>query len=245
MEDWKQYINKVNCMDAMDLLKELPDKSIDLVLTDPPYGTTSCEWDKVFDFKLMWKEFNRISNIQILTASQPFNYDLVSSNRKNFKYQWYWEKEQGTGFALANKQPLRIIEEIIVFYEKPQNYYPQKIKLKIPKIIKRKSNTKSKSANMASKEYEGKSVLYEYYTPINKLFFNRESGKHPTQKPVSLFSYLIRTYTKENQTILDPFMGSWTTAVACQNLKRNFIGCELDKDYCEIGKQRLRQQTLI
>jgi site-specific DNA-methyltransferase (adenine-specific) len=220
--------------DCLKIMKSIKDKSIDAIITDPPYGTTNCKWDSVIDFNLMWKQLNRIikdNGAIVLFGSEPFSSYLRMSNIKNFKYDWIWVKEQGVGQLNCKRQPLKKTEDIIVFNTK--TYNPQG--LRDCNIIKKayKTNTVYNQQN----DYIQKKTGY----PNNLLKFNRElkNRKHPTQKPIALLEYLIKTYTNELETVLDFTMGSGTTGVACCNLNRDFIGIELNKDYFKIAEQRI------
>ncbi len=178
-----------------------------------------------------------------MTASQPFTTDVINSNRNLFRYIWYWRKEKGTGFANSGKMPLKIFEDCVVFYKNLPQYHPPKEKLEKPYSRKITDNTKSNSSCLASRQYINTVRLYEYKTPINEICVSRESqakeSYHPTQKPVALFEYLIKTYTNEGDLVLDNCAGSGTTGVACKNLNRNFILIEQDQDYCKIAEERL------
>ena len=228
--------------DCLDELPKIFDKNIDLVLTDPPYGTTACKWDSVIPFEPMWNQLKRVikdNGCIALFGSEPFSSNLRMSNIKHFKYDWIWQKEQGTGFGNAKKQPLRNLEIISIFYKNQCLYNPQKSKGKPYK-------TKSKSGNHKGSVYED-GGLNSIITvnegnrfPLQLLKFNRDKNKiHPTQKPVALLEYLIKTYTNENNTVLDFTMGSGSTGVACKNLNRNFIGIKKDENYYNIAKQRI------
>jgi len=228
--------------DCLDELPKIFDKNIYLVLTDPPYGTTACKWDFVIPFEPMWNQLKRVikdNGCIALFGSEPFSSNLRMSNIKQFKYDWVWQKEQGTGFGNAKKQPLRNLEIISIFYKNQCLYNPQKSKGKPYK-------TKSKSGNHKGSVYED-GGLNSIITvnegnrfPLQLLKFNRDKNKiHPTQKPVALLEYLIKTYTNENDTVLDFTMGSGSTGVACKNLNRNFIGIEKDEKYFDIAKQRI------
>lgn len=225
--------------DCLELMKSIPDKSIDMVLTDPPYGTTQCKWDTVIPFEPMWKELNRVikdNGAILLFGSEPFSSNLRLSNIKMYKYDWIWNKLRTSGSLNARRQPLRTHEVISVFYKKQCTYYP---------IM-----TTGKMQNKASggaKDIYGKSKQIRYssdqYYPRTILEFkacHNMTGKvHPTEKPVELLEYLIKTYTTEGQTILDFTMGSGSTGVASKNLSRNFIGIELDDKYFQIAKDRI------
>ena len=226
-------------------MRILPDKSIDMILCDLPYGTTTCKWDTIIPFEPLWKEYKRIiknNGAIVLTASQPFTSKLVMSNLEIFKYEWIWEKDAGTGFLNAKKYPLKNTENILVFCNGVHKYNPQMRKGKPYKITRgRKSDNYSKdSIDEIITENTG-----ERY-PLTGLKFNRDKNKfHPTQKPVALFEYLIKTYTNEGNIVLDNCIGSGTTAIACKRLNRRYIGFETSKEYCKIAKQRLEaEQTL-
>jgi len=228
--------------DCLERMKEIPDGSIDMVLADPPYGTTQCKWDSVIDLPLMWEQLHRVikpSGAMVMTASQPFTTTLIASNMKRFKYCWVWEKEQGANFQLAKKQPLKCHEDVCVYYGARPTYKPQGL---VDCDIK-KSN-KGKGGNLRHCSSEGKRGEYTqrksgYPKTVQK--FNRERGLHPTQKPVPLMEYLIKTYTNEGEVVLDFTMGSGTTGVACVNTDREFIGIEMDADYFEIAKNRINE----
>lgn len=226
--------------DCLELMKTIPDSSVDMVLTDPPYGTTACKWDSVIPFEPMWAELKRIikpNGAIVLFGSEPFSSLLRVSNLKMYKYDWVWEKEQGVNFQLAKKQPLKIHETISVFSKVRHIYNPQGLE----KCEIKKSN-KSKGGNLGHLSSEEKRDGYtqewkNYPKSIQR--FNRERGLHPTQKPVALLEYLIKTYTQEGETVLDFTCGSGSTGVAANNLNRSFIGIELDENYFNIAKQRI------
>jgi len=223
--------------DCLELMKEIPDKSIDMILTDPPYGTTACKWDVVIPFEPLWEQYERIiknNGVVVLFGSQPFTTTLNGSNKKLFRYEWIWIKNNSTGFQLANKRPLKKHENISVFYKKQPTYNPQGLKL-YGKVNKRGSIGDNWS-EMGSNQYVQKWTNY----PTQILEFAYDKDKyHPTQKPVALLEYLIKTYTNENETVLDNCMGSGSTGVACINTNRNFYGIELDTTYFEIAKKRI------
>ena len=231
--------------DCLERMKEIPDNSIDMVLTDPPYGTTSCKWDTVIDFKLMWRELKRItkgSGAICLFGSEPFSSALRLSNIKMFKYDWYWNKKFGGNFVLAKRMPLKSIECISVFNsdKKLPLYYPQMMLR--DKAIKQGGTKTSEAIPIKhnSKTHTKKTYTHKY--PLTELNYPKELGRtvHPTQKPVPLLEYLIKTYTIENETVLDFTMGSGSTGCAAKNLNRNFIGIESDKEYFKIAKQRIK-----
>ena len=231
--------------DCLEEMKNIPDGSIDLVLTDPPYGTTACKWDTVIPFEPMWEQLKRVTKKNgaiVLFGSQPFTSALVMSNPKMFKYEWVWEKERPTNPLLCKKQPPKYTENILTFYRKQPTYNPQKIKRKEEnkrnnKPRNYKDQTKVETEKYAEMVLSGSSD--EIYQP-NILRIPMQRGLHPTQKPVALMEYLITTYTNEGETVLDFTMGSGTTGVACKNLNRNFIGIELDEKYFNIAKERIR-----
>lgn len=234
--------------DCLELMKDLPDKSIDAIITDPPYGTTACKWDSVIPFDLMWKQINRIikpNGAVVLFGAEPFSSALRMSNIKNFKYDWIWEKTQATGHLNAKKQPLRSHEVISVFYSNQCTYNPQKTSGHKP------MNSGVRKLSVQNKtEVYGKSTQElpfggntDRYPRTNIVFkSDKQTGYyHSTQKPVALMEYLIKTYTENNETVLDFTMGSGTTGVACVNTNRNFIGMELDDKYFEIAKARINE----
>ena len=217
-------------------MKNIPDKSIDMVLCDLPYGTTQCKWDSIIPFDSLWTQYNRIikdNSAIVLFGSEPFTSLLICSNIKNFKYNWIWQKNKSTGFLNAKKQPLRNCEDIAVFYKKQPTYNPEMRKGK--RVSK---NTGSGSTNYNFTYMPHYSEMY-YPTTLLEIPLPRFKGGHPTQKPVPLCEYLIKTYTNEGETVLDNCMGSGTTGVACKNLNRKFIGIELDDTYYEIAKNRI------
>lgn len=222
--------------DCLEIMKKIPDKSIDLVLTDPPYGTTANKWDSVIPFDLMWPELNRISKDSspiLLFGSEPFSSLLRVSNLKNFKYDWIWEKEQGANFMLCKYQPYKVHEIISVFNN--HKYYPQ---MDYGTSYRSSSGSAGTHTNMKEKTVTENNGT-RYPRSIRKVSTEKYQSFHPTQKPVSLLEYLIKTYTKENELVLDFTMGSGSTGVAAKKLKRNFIGIEKDDKYFEIAKKRI------
>ena len=251
MENIKLY--KGDCLEMMDKLIQKGIK-VDAIITDPPYGTTACKWDSIIPFDDMWERLNKIikpNGAIVLTASQPFTSALVMSNPKLFKYEWIWEKAVGSNFAVAKYQPLKEHENILVFSKGKTIYNPIKEERKGSGKARLKNRYKSNGtstevyggmqSNRLGKEYE------DLKYPSSVQYFNnrdRDRGMHPTQKPVALFEYLIKTYTNENETVLDFTMGSGTTGVACVNTNRKFIGIELDDNYFEIAKNRIEKAQL-
>lgn len=203
-----------------------------------PYGVTNCKWDCVIDFKLLWNEYDRViknNGAVVLFASQPFTTNLIYSNLKNFKYCWYWKKNNVTGALLSKIQPMRCIEDICVFYKKQCTYNPQGlIPLDVPKINKPDKSVIYRKKNKPSIQ------KYENYPKHFLQFKKDKSILHPTQKPVALLEYLIKTYTNENEVVLDNCMGSGSTGIACINTNRKFIGIELDNNYFNIAKNRIQ-----
>lgn len=225
-------INKVFNEDCLIGMQRIPDKSIDMILCDLPYGTTACKWDTIIPFEPMWKEYKRVikdNGAIVLTASQPFTSALVMSNIKDFKYTWYWKKRP-VNFLNAKKQPLRNIEDILVFNSKV--YSPQGL-ITCEKINKRSNSTETNGVHGLSNTAE-----FTNY-PNQILEYYGERGLHPTQKPVALFEYLIKTYTNEGETVLDNCAGSGTTMIAAINTNRNYIGFEMDKTYFDIINKRI------
>ena len=236
--------------DCLERMKEIPDGSVDLILTDPPYGTTDCSWDSIIPFDQMWFRLNKLikqNGAIVLFGSEPFSSALRMSNIKNYKYDWYWNKNHGANFAQANKRPLNVVETISVFYKKPPTYNSQKIQNpKGEEKRHRYSPSKQKDVFIGqvamANEYAKKGNSYEPNMLLARsiITFSREHRPiHPTQKPVALMEYLIKTYTVEGETVLDCFMGSGTTGVACKNLNRKFIGIEKDETYFKIAQDRI------
>lgn len=232
--------------DCLDRMKEIPDGSVDLVLTDPPYGTTACKWDAVIPFEPMWEQVKRVlkkNGAAVFTASQPFTSALVMSNPKNFRYSLVWEKTTASGHLNAKKMPMRAHEDILVFYSSLPTYNPQKTQ-----GHKRKVAANVDRAQKLSECYGSQSGVTTYdatdrypRSVIKTSTDKQKSSMHPTQKPVALMEYLTRTYTNEGETVLDFAMGSGTTGVACVNTGRRFIGVERDPEYFRIATDRISQ----
>lgn len=227
--------------DCLELMATLPDASVDMILCDLPYGTTACKWDTVIPFEPLWAQYRRIAKRNaaiVLTASQPFTSALVMSWPQGFKYEWVWQKEAGTGLLNAKKQPLRDHESALVFYATQPIYVPQFTTGK-PYVITKGGETDCYSASGAVTTInDGR----RYPKTVQR--FPRDRNKlHPTQKPVALMEYLIRTYTNEGDTVMDNCMGSGTTGVACVNTGRNFIGIERDDKYFAIAQERIAQAS--
>ena len=230
--------------DCLDVMKNIPDKSVDLVLADPPYGTTACKWDSVIPLEPMWKELKRVVKTDgaiVMTASQPFTSILVSSNINQFKYCLVWEKERPSNPALANKRFMKWHEDICVFYQKQPTYNAQ-----LEKRDERNKRNNKQGVSHKSEVYgEGLSITQgdgnkEMRNPSSVIKVSVQRGLHPTQKPVALMEYLIKTYSNEGDVVLDFTMGSGTTGLAAKNLNRNFIGIEKDEGYFKIAQDRIQ-----
>lgn len=241
MEKGNYKLYQGDCLEVMDGLISLGVK-FDMILTDTPYGTTACKWDSIIPFNDMWDRLNKLikpNGAIVLFGSEPFSSNLRLSNIKNYKYDWIWEKPQGVNPLLSKKQPLNNIEYIHVFYKKQPMYNPQ-FDVGTPYKITRDKNKRLCEVN---------NHIFKETTTINEgkrypkriLKFKRETGMHPTQKPVSLLEYLIKTYTNEGDLVLDFTMGSGSTGVACMNTNRRFVGIELDEKYFNIAKKRLQE----
>lgn len=225
--------------DCLELMKDIPDKSVDMILCDLPYGATRNKWDTIIPLDKLWGQYERIikeNGAIVLHCQQPFTSELIISNRKKFKYCWVWYKKQCTGFLNAKKQPLRNCEDIAVFYKGQCTY----------NLIMRKGKPQLKATGKCSTNYNKFTHLphisSDYFpTTLLEVPLPRFKGGHPTQKPVSLLEYLIKTYTNEGEIVLDNCMGSGSTGVACINTGRDFIGFELDEGYFQIAQQRIKQ----
>ena len=245
--------------DCLELYKNLEPKSIDLILTDLPYGTTACKWDTIIPFDKLWEMVNYLlkpNGAVITTASQPFTSALIMSNPKMFKYEWIWDKVQPTGALTVKKMPMKQHENVLVFYNEQPTYNRQMSDRKKEDLrvnaVRNKNNQKT---NFGYEHTGGMIMKYaEDYDPtkVNPktiLTFSKQPTRtknlHPTQKPIALFDYLLKTYSNEGMTIFDPCMGSGTTGVACKNLNRNFIGIEKDEAYFKIAEQRINARTLF
>jgi site-specific DNA-methyltransferase (adenine-specific) len=239
--------------DCLEVMKELPDGSVDMVLTDPPYGTTACKWDSVIPFEPMWVQLKRVikkNGAIVMTAGQPFTSALIMSNVKMFKYCWVWEKNAPAGFAQAKNKPMTKHEDVVVFSlaktghvsqcKNRMVYHPQGI---IP-FGKEVKNSKSYRGSAFEARKNARSSYVQEFTGYPNSVINipvERSGLHPTQKPVALMEFLIKTYTNEGETVLDFTMGSGTTGVACANTGRDFIGIELDETYFGIAQDRIKE----
>lgn len=245
-------VNKIYNEDCLEGMRKVASGSIDMILCDLPYGTTNCKWDEIIPFEPLWKEYNRIiknNGAIVLTASQPFTSALVMSNPNGFKHSWVWHKKNAGNLLVAKYQPLKTTEDVLVFSKKGKrvNYFPifarghrdrtgeKPIKKKGDLFSEIKSGTfkHSKTNKPADARYPKHLIEFSNANHTGKI--------HPTQKPVELFEYLIKTYTKEGDLVLDNCMGSGTTAIACMNINRNFIGFELDKKNYEMSLDRIKE----
>lgn len=238
----EKMINQIWNMDCLDGMSEIEDNSIDMILCDLPYGTTQCKWDTIIPFEDLWNHYNRIikeNGAIVLTSAQPFTSLLVSSNIRNFRYSWVWEKSKATGYLNSKKRPLIAHEDILVFYKKQPTYNPQ--------MVIGKPYNKGKALRTTNVYGKQKETLVENkeglrYPRTVQYFKTAESeGKvfHPTQKPIELFKYIIKTYTNEGDVVLDNCIGSGTTAIAAIATNRNYIGFEKDKEYYKLSLERI------
>jgi len=237
-------INQIYLGDCLEVMRDIPDGSIDMILCDPPYGTTACKWDSIIPLEPMWEQLKRVikpNGAIVLTAAQPFTTNLISSNMKMFRYTWIWDKDYSTGFANANRMPLKGFEDVLVFYKCLPIYNPQGLKEIKPKSRVRKMGSAGEvmgdhgNNTLCQKEYITKFTNY----PNSCIKTKKEKCFHPTGKPISLFEYLIKTYTNDGETVLDFTIGSGTTAIAAINTNRNYIGIEKDKNYYQIAQERI------
>ena len=228
--------------DCLALLQRMPEQSIDMILCDLPYGMTNCKWDSVLPLEELWKLYNRVAKERaaiVLTSSQPFTSNLVMSNIKHFRYEWIWEKAVVSNFQLSKKMPLKVHEEICVFYRAAPTYNPQNlVRLETPRKSNNKSRVESKLGHFHTWNANYLSEWAEYPSSIIR-FKVEKRGLHPTQKPIMLMQYLIRTYTKEGDLVLDNCMGSGTTGIAALTTGRRFVGMELDEKYYSMARKQL------
>lgn len=235
--------------DCLEVMETIPDGSIDMILCDLPYGTTACKWDIVIPFDKLWRQYERIikdNGAIVLTASEPFASYLRTSNIKIYRYDWIWEKERPTNALLANKQVLKYHEMICVFYKKQSVFNP----ILREREEKNKRNNKARPFtsngyvnNVPNSKGMNETGMNDFIKPKSILKFNMERGLHPTQKPIPLFEYLIKTYTNEGDTVLDNCAGSGTTGIACLNTKRKYILIEKEQKYFEIINNRIKKQN--
>ena len=261
MNRWKNTIHRGDCLEVM---QHIPDRSIDSIICDLPYGTTACSWDNVIPFEPLWEQYNRIiksNGAIVLFGSEPFSSHLRMSNIKNYKYDWVWNKIQAGNFMNIKTQPLKVHENIIIFCKNTiRTYNPIRVDRtvkslkRVPKGIDRiiKRNNGSIAEHYGVKPIDGIVNIDGKRNPISIIEFSKAPKtnrynqiKHPTKKPVALLEYLIKTYTNENETVLDNTAGSFTTAIACIKQKRNYIMIEKDKHYFEIGKKRIAEQMYL
>lgn len=238
----KDLLDKVHCMDALELMARLPDSSVDAIITDLPYGTTACSWDEIIPFEPMWAGVKRVlkpRGVFVTTASQPFTSKLVMSNLAWFRCEWIARKPAGTGYLNANRQPMKNHENVIVFAPNGHTYNPQM-----------RVGTPYRATRGAVGGFVRDKSVGGYLTindgerfPLTVLDYTWETGLHPTQKPVDLYEYLIRTYTQPGDVVLDFCCGSGTTAVAAAKLNRRFIAGDTDAGYCAIARRRLETVT--
>lgn len=232
--------------DCLELMKDIPDKSVDMILCDLPYGMTANKWDTVIPLEPLWEQYKRVikdNGAIVLTASQPFTSMLVMSNIKWFKYEWVWDKKAASGHLNAKRMPLKRHENILVFYKRPPVYNPQFTEGEPydKGFVFSESENWGKQIAVSNKNESGRRYPTSLIVESNA---NRRNRLHPTQKPVALLEYLIKTYTNEGETVLDNCMGSGSTGVACVNTNRNFIGIELDDKYFEIAKERIESHEV-
>ena len=236
--------------DCLELMKDIPDGSVDMILADLPYGTTAIKWDAIIPFEPLWEQYERIikdNGAIALTGQEPFSSHLRMSNIKDYRYDWKWDKVVGSNFVNARRMPLKAYEDVMIFYKKQPTYNPQMtLREKRNFRVSGKSRAVSNQVN-GVKQLSGVASDKMKY-PTNKIKINRLEKElnskhviHPTQKPVALMEYLIKTYTNEGDTVLDNVMGSGTTGVACKKLNRNFIGMELDEEYFKIATERINE----
>ena len=233
--------------DCLERMKEIPDGSIDLILTDPPYGTVKCSWDSVIPFEPMWKQLKRIikpNGAVVLFGAEPFSSLLRCSNIKDFKYDWVWEKSKATGFLNSKRQPLRAHEIISVFYSKPPTYTPQMTEgVAYNKGVRKEQTQNDVYGSFDRVEVKSDGLRF----PRSVQYFKTaesEGSFHKTQKPVPLLEYLIKTYTQEGETVLDFTFGSCSTGVACLNTNRKFLGVEMNDKYFDIGVKRMQESAI-
>lgn len=252
MKDLKNVVLHGDCL---ELMKQIPGGSVDMILCDLPYGTTACKWDTIIPFEPLWEQYKRIikdNGAIVLTASQPFTSALVMSNVAMFRHSWVWNKKKAGNFAQSGFQPLKIHEDVLVFSKNKNRYFPQKksavlvSKRHLGKLGENKELRKNAGLDIKvkySENYEPDKLM-----PVSIQEFSKDNymskGQHPTQKPVALFEYLIKTYTNEGDLVLDNCAGSFTTAIAAENTKRNWVCIEQLEEYCEIGKKRINENRV-
>ncbi|MCE4992997.1 DNA-methyltransferase [Staphylococcus haemolyticus] len=241
-------LNKIYNEDCLEGMKRIPDKSVDMILCDLPYGTTVCKWDTIIPFEPLWEQYERVikdNGAIVLTATQPFTSALIMSNINNFKYNWTWDKVTAKGHLVAKYRPMQQTEDICVFGKGRVNYYPiMELREKPRKDVNVEYSRTQIMGGTTSKEKQ--KILRTHKYPKTILRYSNASQKnkmHPTQKPAALFEYLIKTYTNENDTVLDNCMGSGTTAIAAINTNRNYIGFEMDEEYYKTSIERINNHV--
>lgn len=256
------FINQIICGDCLEVMKKIPDGAVDLVLTDPPYGTTACKWDSIIPLDLLWKSLLRITKTEaafLFFASQPFTTTLITGNMKMFKYTWVWDKVQGANFFNLKNRPLKTHEDIVVFSEKSNfTFNPIRV-LRTLKSLQRYPIGKAGIVSTIRHKIEHYNAYKDAPTilkkdgtkhPIDILRYStfadkRNNYKHPAKKPLDLLKYLVTTYSNESDLILDFTIGSGTTAVAAKQLGRKYIGIEINPEYCKMAEERLKQEELF
>jgi site-specific DNA-methyltransferase (adenine-specific) len=247
-------LNKIYNEDCLEGMKRIQDKSVDMIFCDLPYGTTASQWDSIIPFEPLWEQYKRIikdTGAIVLTASGGFTHKVISSNEQMYKYKWIWKKNRPTNFVNAKNRPMTIFEEVLVF-SKANTANGSKVKMVynpqgLVEVNTKVKKSKTKFGSVAGARKSHQEYVEQQYTnyPVDFLEFNTDSKQlHPTQKPVALVEYLIKTYTNEGETVLDNCMGSGTTAIACINTNRNFIGFELDENYYRIATERIEKELL-
>lgn len=239
--------------DCIEKMSEIAPGTVDMILADPPYGVTACEWDSIIDLEIMWEQLRRVikpNGAIVIMASQPFTSSLIMSASALFKYCWVWNKGTGSNFQQVKKQPMRYTEDVCVFSKEPHTYHPIKTLRKKPKDYSKRTTSRNKNNNVYNRHPNEKKlnilIIDKYPSNIIEISSqiaecNNVNRVHPTQKPIALMEYLIRTYTRRGETVLDFTMGSGTTGVACVNLDRGFIGIELDENYFNIANERIKE----
>ena len=241
-------LNKIYCWDCLELMKQIPDKSIDMILCDLPYGTTACKWDTIIPFEPLWEQYKRIikdNGAIVLFGSQPFTTKLINSNIDIFRYELIWKKERPTNALMCKKQFPKYHENICIFYKKQPTFNPQYVKRKEENKRNNKPRNFTDNTKVTTDKYSEivLSGSNDYIYQPNVIEISMERGLHPTQKPVKLLELLIKTYTNEGDLVLDNCAGSGTTWVACKNLNRNYILIEKEQEYVDIANKRLNHTT--
>ena len=233
--------------DCLEKMKNISDGTIDMVLADPPYGTTACKWDSIIPLEPMWEQLKRVikpNGVIVMTASQPFTSVLVMSNVDDFRHEWQWIKNRGSNFANTVREPMKEHESVLVFSKGKWTYNKQMQERTGGGADRAKYGVAFRTQSENYQKFEGREhqKLSKLRVPSSWQKFNCEVGLHPTQKPVALMEYLVKTYTNEGEVVLDFTIGSGTTGVACVNLNRNFVGIELDEEYFKISERRINEE---